>query len=679
MRWSAAPISAVLVLTSMVGSGTAGAAEPTSRQRSDGASVSALVSATLVDRGVIDVASNARVDRRPLLVRAQVHQEAAGGKHWRAMIAQYDSVGGRVTRRPLLPPQSVALSIHSDAGTRRDRGALRGKVPWATLRDAGSDIPVGQSVLLCLQSVGSRSGTQSGARTVRDRVPLDGTDCVSVIRRLHSAQRVANALVTGELTGVRVSERGGGSHSMTFGAASVAAFRDRPDPSLQPTIPFTELTRRKVWRRTFGMATPQFQMTRPGSADLVAVDVGRPVSLGGGRYRWRVSASDAERLSAAQVRGRTLTFFGDAAPTRPQHQECVAPTKYVRQDPVPVAADFLGEVGSVSITARPNRPYLTLRADRPRSFHWFRSAPDCRFPLVAATDFASLSREAAWREAFGTIRPNSSLVWRDGKGGEHVMTFEQQRPRWDAAAKTWTSRVRPLIDSVVPSKESVRRFIARYGRELQLRSADLYVDSTNSATNGGEYIIVSDDGTRAGDEVSASTLFVVDQDFQFDYIVDTTTQELVVTFQIKYIDEGWFGLGYHAFMFPSDNFVGSWNPAENDGQFSYFDGYNPGIPTLPFFPAPAPDTDPIFVSDGSDIFDNQNNYTCEETTTGTQFRTVECRRKLITNDIFDIQFKIDGIYPICAVYNLTQGFYTSTTDISQPSHTKVLCAEMALY
>lgn len=60
------------------------------------------------------------------------------------------------------------------------------------------------------------------------------------------------------------------------------------------------------------------------------------------------------------------------------------------------------------------------------------------------------------------------------------------------------------------------------------------------------------------------------------------------------------------------------------------------------------------------------------------WRTIQLSRPLNTGDIFDIQFAVGGIYPVCAVYNLELGYNTSDCNAEQPSHTKVLCGEIAL-
>lgn len=168
--------------------------------------------------------------------------------------------------------------------------------------------------------------------------------------------------------------------------------------------------------------------------------------------------------------------------------------------------------------------------------------------------------------------------------------------------------------------------------------------------------------------------FKVDNNFKFDYTVDSDKQTINFLVTIKTCENCWFGWGYHNFMFPADCFIGSFH----NSHFNYFDGYNPGIPTLSFFPAPAPDNAPIFMTQPQNSHNNQQNYQANVLGNQDGYTTIRIKRALITNDIFDTQFKINGKYQICAAYNPNQAYYTENYNIGQPSHTKTLCGEIQL-
>ncbi|MEK9738053.1 MAG: hypothetical protein VW239_12080, partial [Candidatus Nanopelagicales bacterium] len=58
-------------------------------------------------------------------------------------------------------------------------------------------------------------------------------------------------------------------------------------------------------------------------------------------------------------------------------------------------------------------------------------------------------------------------------------------------------------------------------------------------------------------------------------------------------------------MFPADCIVAWIEP--QTGQAMVWDAYNPGIPTLPFFPAPTQDNNPALMVQGASPLDNQEN------------------------------------------------------------------------
>lgn len=166
-----------------------------------------------------------------------------------------------------------------------------------------------------------------------------------------------------------------------------------------------------------------------------------------------------------------------------------------------------------------------------------------------------------------------------------------------------------------------------------------------------------------------------DDNLQIGYAVDSTTLELVLTMQVRGVTRGWAGLSFHSFMFPADTLLVSFDPTRG---MTYFDGYNPGIPTLTFFPAPVPDDAPVLILEPPNPNNNQENWTGVESQVVDGVTTVELRRKLVTGDIFDIALATGRQYPVCWAYNLSESFDTQDFYAQQPSHQAFGCDVLAL-
>lgn len=70
-------------------------------------------------------------------------------------------------------------------------------------------------------------------------------------------------------------------------------------------------------------------------------------------------------------------------------------------------------------------------------------------------------------------------------------------------------------------------------------------------------------------------------------------------------------------------------------------------------------------------YDCQNNITNIEGSNFNNTITISFRRKLITNDIFDLQFYRGRQYHVTAAYNTTK-IFQDNSDAMQPSHTKYM-------
>ncbi len=178
------------------------------------------------------------------------------------------------------------------------------------------------------------------------------------------------------------------------------------------------------------------------------------------------------------------------------------------------------------------------------------------------------------------------------------------------------------------------------------------MDSTNSANLGGE-------------------VYVLDENFQIRYQV--VGSQIEFQFSMYNNFSGWMGLGFHEFMFPADTIV-VWM----DNAVPYvWDAYNPGIPTLTFFPGPSPDDNPIFEVPGASPYDNKENVEIVNSSVSNGVTSITVRRDLVTGDIFDFALSMDRPFRVVTAYNSEQGFINEP-DANQPTHTAYGSAEWVL-
>jgi hypothetical protein len=160
--------------------------------------------------------------------------------------------------------------------------------------------------------------------------------------------------------------------------------------------------------------------------------------------------------------------------------------------------------------------------------------------------------------------------------------------------------------------------------------------------------------------------FQVDKNYEIGYQV--INDKLQITFILKNNYNGWMGVGFNEFMFPADTIIAWWDKQTN--QPIVWDSYNPGIPTLPSFPAPLQDNNPYMIIEGGSPLDNKQNVTIVSASNKDGVITIKTERKLVTGDIFDLQFELGRSYNIVAAYNKSQGF-TNEFNANQPMHTSV--------
>ncbi|MCB0333192.1 MAG: hypothetical protein KDD55_06805 [Bdellovibrionales bacterium] len=166
--------------------------------------------------------------------------------------------------------------------------------------------------------------------------------------------------------------------------------------------------------------------------------------------------------------------------------------------------------------------------------------------------------------------------------------------------------------------------------------------------------------------------FIVDENFNIEYSVTFDTIQL--TFIQQNGGTGWMGVAFNEFPFPADTIV-AWIDPQDETAICW-DGYNPGIPTLPNFPFPIEDTNPFIRLLAAPPTYNQNNLTVVTSLRENGVTSITCKRKLITNDIFDFQFRPDMRISVYAAYNNREVYTLS--GVQQPQSTNHKTGEWVL-
>lgn len=162
-----------------------------------------------------------------------------------------------------------------------------------------------------------------------------------------------------------------------------------------------------------------------------------------------------------------------------------------------------------------------------------------------------------------------------------------------------------------------------------------------------------------------SQVWRVDDNFTIHY--GTEDNNLILEFVLTNNNDGWMGLGFGEFMFPADTIVVWW-----DNQLDMplaWDAYNPGIPTIPNFPAPLRDTNPYLVVPNGSPLDNQDNLTEVAGVRAGGRILIHVEREMITGDIFDFGIEPDQQFNVIAAYNARLGFNDDGYPQTQPGHT----------
>lgn len=160
-------------------------------------------------------------------------------------------------------------------------------------------------------------------------------------------------------------------------------------------------------------------------------------------------------------------------------------------------------------------------------------------------------------------------------------------------------------------------------------------------------------------------LFTVDNNFSVEY--EVIGSDIQFTLQLSNSMSGWMSIVFHEFLFPADALV-AWYDQSN-GQAHCWDTYNPGIPTLPEFPSPLYDDDPTITIQGGSPYNNVQNYQVVGSSHSNGITTIICKRKLVTQDIFDFQIYKGRNFHVKVSYSEQSpelGAYFQLPDIVNP-------------
>ena len=259
----------------------------------------------------------------------------------------------------------------------------------------------------------------------------------------------------------------------------------------------------------------------------------------------------------------------------------------------------------------------------------------------------------------------ASLSVTDEEDGPGTVSFQNLTLGNDQATQSWLNKIPSgSVSSGPMTAQTGTSTIAfsqakpiGYGAQATTVSNQIQLQSLEVSF---ESISFPSSLTTAG-----SNLFTVDENYQIFYSVVGT--KLRLEFILKNGREGWMGLAFHNFIFPADTVIVWWDK-ETDSAVVW-DAYNPGIPTLPNFPSPLRDDDPILSVEGESPYYNLENVQIVSANRTDDTITIICERDLETQDIFDYQLAEGRQFYVWAGYNETIT-YTNNLIASQPTYTK---------
>ena len=204
-----------------------------------------------------------------------------------------------------------------------------------------------------------------------------------------------------------------------------------------------------------------------------------------------------------------------------------------------------------------------------------------------------------WDAMYDSANPNAQASFTTDDGSRQLVTFEMQAPHWHERKQRMSFGIKPIGKA---SRDLITGLTSR-----QLGDASIFIDTYVPASNG----------------------------LSVEYSVELDM--LNITFNIDNPGpDGWASFVFGEFLFPSDGIYISW---DESGNVNAYDTYNPGIPTLPAFPAPYADNSPLVKITNGTPADNVMNVELISSLRQGSSLIVEVQRPLQTGDLLDLQFE----------------------------------------
>ena len=250
----------------------------------------------------------------------------------------------------------------------------------------------------------------------------------------------------------------------------------------------------------------------------------------------------------------------------------------------------------------------------------------------------------------------------DKNSGSGSATFQTLTLGNDEATQNWLTRARVgSLSTALMSAQASSSALFSGGKPST-------VGATVSTTSEQVQILslgLTFENVTFSQPAGGLTVWDVDENYQISYgIVGSKIQ---LKFVLKNGFDGWMGVAFHQFFFPADTIIVWWDAQTNSPVV--WDAYNPGIPTLPNFPAPLRDDNPILGVPGASPYDNQQNVQIVSANRSGDTITIVCERDLDTQDLYDYRFQLGTSFAVWAGYNENLTF-VNEFNAQQPFYTK---------
>ncbi len=412
-----------------------------------------------------------RMKDADLKIRAVVTGRKSGAANIRVRLAQFEGRGAARLRPATVPAQKVGLTAAKSSDSKT---VYKGTVSKLIVQNAQAITRKTDSVYLCVDKVAATLGSKNIRQSAKAQRAQGGGSCTRGKGKA-GKPRGANSLITGTFDNAKVAApTATGLGALTYSAKTLSSFTDRPE-RVASTLKFAELVAKKRWRSTFKSRKPLVALGAVGSDDLVNVRLSAPKRVGKHRYRSTFSYATPATFDPAAVDGEDLVMFGNTLPSGKKTSGCTDQSTPGSVAGAPNDSDFIGQLGNAKIKRKAGKNNFLLRSKDPSFFNWFLSdGIGCPSYFTGPADFASLATRSGWARSFGTIKPNSGLLWQEGKS-TRVVTFRQNKPKLNQATGKWSSKVKLLGEDGKPSSQSVQQFIESLRQEgAHLSGVPLY-------------------------------------------------------------------------------------------------------------------------------------------------------------------------------------------------------------